>query len=359
MEQVEQSPEPEANSRSTANARATFERKLRDRSTTSSRSVASRDGRSPEAASRGRVKHEVPNTPVEVSKEVPEQSHIVTRRRGAAVSTTPTTTTTEDQQQPPATRGGKSKRKRAASEEVEAEQIQPPEAIRVAADSLHAPQFVLCTRNFPRTGAPIMNNVSTHKHASTFARPITEREAPGYRDLIYRPQDLKSIKTALSLGSRAVTAAAEAVSTPGADGDSPAAGSKNAVLMLQKTEDIIPPKGIVNSSQLEKELIRMFANAIMFNPVPQHGFGPAFPMISDEEDGLARESRRAASEEAEAEEAGIINDTLEMFGDVENAVTRWRSAERTAEESANKSIVSIRKGSVSDINADGADDDKE
>jgi hypothetical protein len=201
-----------------------------------------------------------------------------------------------------------------------------------------------------------MNDVTTHKHASIFTKPLTERDAPGYRDLIYRPQDLKSIKSSIHQGSKAVAAATEAANTPPvADGESPApnAGtpSKNAVLMLQKTEEVIPPKGIVNSAQLEKELIRMFANAVMFNPVPQRGFGPAFPMMSD---GNSRESTQVP----ELDEGGIINDTIEMFEDVEQAVTRWRAAERTADELASKSILSLRRGSASDFNTDSADEVK-
>lgn len=216
-------------------------------------------------------------------------------------------------------------------------------------------QYVLGARNFPRTGATIMNDVTTHKHGSIFTKPLTEREAPGYRDLIYRPQDLKSIKSSISQGSKAVAAASEAVSTPAADGESPAAAagtpSKNAVLMLQKTEDVIPPKAIVNSAQLEKELIRMFANAVMYNPTSQRGFGPAFPMISDS-------GSRESTEVPEADEGGIVNDALEMFDDVEKAVTRWRAAERPSDELAHKSILSVRKGSTGDFNTDSADDNK-
>ena len=150
-----------------------------------------------------------------------------------------------------------------------------------------------------------------------------------------------------------MTAATEAASTPVTDGESPAPGtpSKNAVLMLPKTEDVIPPKAVVNSAQLEKELIRMFANAIMFNPIPQRGFGHAFPMTSDSD---SRESTQVP----EADEGGIIKDTLEMFEDVEQAVTRWRAAERTADELASKSVLSLRRGSASEFNTDGADDVK-
>ncbi|KAK5701246.1 hypothetical protein LTS12_028399, partial [Elasticomyces elasticus] len=175
--------------------------------------------------------------------------------------------------------------------------------------------------------------------------PLTERDAPGYRDLIYRPQDLKSIKSLIHQGSKAVSAATEAANTPVADGESPAptgTPSKNAVLMLPKAEDVIPPKAVVNSAQLEKELIRMFANAVMFNPIPERGFGPAFPMTS--ETG-SRESTQVPDDEG-----GIIKDTLEMFEDVEQAVTRWRAAERTADELASKSVLSLRRGS--DVNTD-------
>jgi hypothetical protein len=200
-----------------------------------------------------------------------------------------------------------------------------------------------------------MNDVTTHKHGSIFTKPLTEREAPGYRDLIYRPQDLKSIKSCINQGSKAVAAASEAASTPAADGESPApaAGtpSKNAVLMLPKSEDIVPPKAIVNSAQLEKELIRMFANAVMYNPTPQHGFGPAFPMIKD---GGSRTSPSIS----EPDEGGIVNDAMEMFDDVEKAVTKWRAAERTADELGHKSVLSVRRGSAGDLNMDSADDSK-
>lgn len=200
-----------------------------------------------------------------------------------------------------------------------------------------------------------MNNVTTHKHASVFSKPLTERDAPGYRDLIYRPQDLKSIKSSITQGSKALAAATEAVSTPVADGESPiptsGTPSKNSVLMLQKSEDVIPPKGIVNSAQLEKELIRMFSNATMFNPIPQRGFGPSFPMVAD---GESRESTIIP----EPDEGGIIKATHEMFEDVEKAVTGWRQAERTSDEMASKSILSLRRGSASDLNTDSADEVK-
>ncbi|KAJ6108659.1 hypothetical protein N7523_009982 [Penicillium sp. IBT 18751x] len=273
-------------------------------------------------------------TPRAMSPDV-EGSRATSRRKGAAVDA-------DDQ-----ALKGRSKRKRGTSEVLEPEST-PMEAPRVDT------RYVMCTRGFHRTAAPILNDVTTHKLASIFAKPIGERDAPGYHDLIYRPQDLKSIKSAVHQGSKAVVAATEAVSTPAGDGESPAPAvgtpSKHNALMLPKTEDLVPPKGIVNSAQLEKEFIRMFANAIMYNPAAERGFGPAFPMISD------RGTRE--STQSEGDEGGIIQDSLEMFEDVEQAVKRWRAAERTADELANKNVLSLRRGSASDFVSDSADDAK-
>lgn len=270
------------------------------------------------------------------SEETMREPRATGRRKGTAV--------TADEGTPKP----RTKRKRGASEAVE---LEPHPADIPRFDTT---QYVMATRNFHRTAAPIMNDVATHKLASIFAKPISERDAPGYHDLIYRPCDLKSIKSAIHQGSKAVATAGEAASTPAGDGESPAPGgtpSKSGVLMLQKHEDFIPPKGVVNSAQLEKELIRMFANAIMFNPIPQRGFGPAFPMSSDR-------GSRESTQVADSGEGGIIHDSLEMFEDVQQAVTRWRAAERTADELANKNVLSLRRGSPSEPNTDSTDDVK-
>ncbi|EED15476.1 conserved hypothetical protein [Talaromyces stipitatus ATCC 10500] len=306
------------------------------------RSVASRDEESATelATAQRKVKHEAPPTPAGVSEDVDVETRAGPRRR-AVVSAA------EEAQAKTRT-----KRKRGASETLEIDTIQPMPSRSVSS------QLVYCTRNFTRTGAPIMNDVAAHKHASIFAKPLTEREAPGYKDLIYRPQDLKSIRSALSQGNRAVAAATEAAA---AEGESPlptsGTPSKNTA-WLPKTPDLIPPKAIVNSSQLEKELIRMFANAIMFNPAPEaeRGFGPSFRMVKP---GESTATTRSASHPWDLDEGGIIRDTREMCDDVEKAVTKWRAAERTTttDETSNKSMLSLR-GSSGDSNADGTDDHK-
>ncbi|KAF8433314.1 Bromodomain-containing protein, partial [Terfezia claveryi] len=79
------------------------------------------------------------------------------------------------------------------------------------------------TKKFQQLSAPLLHNISAHRFANLFMAPVGERVAPGYSRLVYRPMDLKT------------------------------------------TTAIVPPKGIVNSAQLERELFRMFANAVMYN----------------------------------------------------------------------------------------------
>lgn len=159
--------------------------------------------------------------------------------------------------------------------------------------------FVLASRNFQRLSAVIMNDITTHRHAGPFQKPVREKDAEGYSDIIKRPQDLKSIKAAITAGTRAIgTATAKDTST-----DSPSAtpsGNTNkdgVTVALEKTADLMPPRAIVNSSQLEKEVMRMFANAVMFNPG----------------------------------EGGMVQDAREMADDIEAKVRDWRSAERQVE----------------------------
>lgn len=218
------------------------------------------------------------------------------------------------------------------------------------------PNHILGSRNFPRTSATIMNDISGHKLASMFAKPLTEREAPGYSDLIYRPQDLKSIKSAIMAGGKALVSAADNVSVGDIASPGPLGGgtpnAKNAsTVWIPATPDVIPPKGIINSAQLEKELMRMFANAVMFNPDPNRGLGSTFRVRrrprnaagpKDEGEALAAaESDKEESEEEEEDEdeeeggegdGDVVKDTREMYEAVEKGVSDWRAAERAVED---------------------------
>jgi hypothetical protein len=151
---------------------------------------------------------------------------------------------------------------------------------------------VIATRNFAKMSSAMMNDINSHKHAAYFATAVREKNAPGYYDIIRQPQNLKSIRTAMSAGTKAVAAATAALdsaaetSARGADG--------STTVELERTADLEPPKAIVNGVQLEKELMRMFANAYMFNPG---------------EDGMALS-------------------TKEFFYDVEQKISDWRTTER-------------------------------
>jgi hypothetical protein len=166
--------------------------------------------------------------------------------------------------------------------------------------SVNPPTHVFWTRNFPKVSVSALETISAHRSAGTFATSVKERDAPGYKDLILRPQDLKSIKSAIIAGHRAAVAL-------GIDED-----------WLPISEDLIPPKGIINYAQLEKELMRMFANAIMFNPDPNRGIKKR-PQKEGEETGYAFDVD------------GMVRDTRAMFVDVQKIVGELRMAEKREE----------------------------
>lgn len=239
--------------------------------------------------------------------------------------------------------------------------LSPPESlVRSPSPSSNSnisrPNFILGSRNFVRTSATIMNDISAHKLASLFAKPLTDRDAPGYKNLIYRPQDLKSLKSAIGAGSRALAAAVDGSGAADAGspitqlgGMTPSNNVRSSTVWIPATVDVVPPKGIVNSAQLEKELMRMFANAVMFNPDPKRGFGPTFRERSGHdrhhlqfgEIGLAGHNDKSHEEEEhpviateDEEEGGVVKDAREMYAAVERSVTNWRAAERAVESSA-------------------------
>jgi hypothetical protein len=148
---------------------------------------------------------------------------------------------------------------------------------------------IVAPRYFARTCAPIMNDIQSHKHASTFSSAVRVKDAEGYYEIIKRPTDLKSIQKAIGFGAKQVAAAAS---------DTPAGspGGGGGVVELPVIAENIPPKSIVNAAQLEKELMRMFVNAVMFNPG----------------------------------EEGVVEDAREMFETVQRSVSSWRNVERSS-----------------------------
>ncbi|KAL9620659.1 MAG: hypothetical protein Q9160_004795 [Pyrenula sp. 1 TL-2023] len=284
------------------------------------------------------IKPEPPSTPAPLPSDS-EQTRI-SRRRGNTLQSLPDTLTRTL---------GRSKR---GQNDLEGSPIPPLSTPR------HLPQprapidsnLVATTRNFSKISQTLMQEVLGHKHAGIFAKPITERDLPGYRDLVYYPQDLKSIKAAISAGNKAVAAAIEeqgvSSATPGVgEAASPTAtpttsvAGKNATLLLKKTPDLVPPKAIVNSGQLEKELIRMFANAIMSNPLPreERGFGNirlgpggVLDKEGEQETADVETSANAGIPKRtwKTEEGRVVRDSREMAEAVEKAVTDWRDVEQ-------------------------------
>jgi hypothetical protein len=152
------------------------------------------------------------------------------------------------------------------------------------------PRTIVAPRYFARTCAPIMNDIQSHKHASTFSSAVRAKDAEGYYDIIKRPTDLKSIQKAIGVGAKQAAAAAASDTPTGSP------GGGGGVVELPITIDNIPPKSIVNAAQLEKELMRMFVNAVMFNPG----------------------------------EDGVVEDAREMFETVQRSVSSWRNVERSS-----------------------------
>ncbi|KAJ4307560.1 hypothetical protein N0V94_009690 [Neodidymelliopsis sp. IMI 364377] len=199
------------------------------------------------------VEEEAVNTPPQMT----------TRRRGAAHTSAPTST----------------RRKRNAREASLAESEDTP-------GTPGPPRTVIAHRNFQRTCQPMLDDITSHKHASIFTTAVRAKDAEGYYDIIKRPTDLSTIKKALSNGAKFVNASASVGDTPIG---SP--GGAGATIELPVSSDVVPPKAIVNPAQLEKELMRMFVNALMFNPG----------------------------------EDGVVDDAREMFESVQRSVSSWRN----------------------------------
>ena len=243
---------------------------------TRSQSVSSIPASEDRPLSRRRVKNE-PSTPADVLHDVEDSDRLsVTGHRKRTRRGTIT-------QQPPP-----SKRKRQQSQEEEEEDQTPDASARKTT--------ITATRNFAKMTTTIMSDISGHKHGNRFLVKVRDKDAAGYTDIIKKPRDLKSIRGAITAGTKALNAATATSSLE----DSPTTGPARAVdggsmtVELERSADLMPPKAIVNGAQLEREVLHMLANAVMFNPG----------------------------------EDGMVADTREMFDDVETRIRDWRGAER-------------------------------
>jgi hypothetical protein len=201
------------------------------------------------------------------------------------------------------------KRKRQDSDSAPLD-LPPPPPLPPASTPTH----VLWTRQFGRISSSALDQISSHRCANQFAHPIRERDAPGYKGLVLQPQDIKSIRAAMTHGNRAAGDAAKAL--PDGDPGTP-------MVWLPISDDLLPPKSIINSEQLERELVHMFSNAIMYNLDPHRGPGSAF--VKRDADG---EGDDAEPSTYLVDEDAVVRDSRTMFLEVERLLGELRNAER-------------------------------
>ncbi|RGP63351.1 tpa inducible [Fusarium longipes] len=170
---------------------------------------------------------------------------------------------------------------------------------------------VLWTRGFTKVSSSALDQISSHRDANMFATRLREKDAPNYRQIVLQPQDITSIRSAIKHGNKAAVQAAANL---------PSGDPGTAHVWLPMSEELVPPKGIINSAQLERELVHMFCNAIMYNADPDRGPGPAFMKRSQEEEEEIVGYR--------LDENGVVKNTRSMFVEVEKLLGDLRSAEK-------------------------------
>lgn len=201
------------------------------------------------------------------------------------------------------------------------------------------PTHVLWTRGFTKVSSSALDQISSHRDANMFATALREKDAPNYRQIVLQPQDITSIRSAIKAGNKAALQAA--ANLPGGD-------PGTASVWLPISDDLVPPRGIINSAHLERELVHMFCNAIMYNPDPDRGPGPAF-------------IRRSHSDEEEIvgyrlDENGVVKNTQSMFLEVEKLLGDLRAAEK---DRGIPPISTTRQGSVATPAEDTAEEEDE
>lgn len=173
------------------------------------------------------------------------------------------------------------------------------------------PTHVLWTRGFTKVSSSAIEHISSHKNGNMFASAIRDKDAPNYSQIVLQPQSINSIRSAVKSGHKAATQAANALS----DGD-----PGTASVWLPISEDLTPPKGIINSGQLEREVMHMLSNAIMYNPDPDKGVSREFLKATAQEESDAVGYR--------VDENAFVRDTRAMFVEVEQNLSDLRSAEK-------------------------------
>ncbi|XP_072486474.1 bromodomain-containing protein 8 isoform X20 [Notamacropus eugenii] len=89
---------------------------------------------------------------------------------------------------------------------------------------------------FKKTLLPVWKMIASHRFSSPFLKPVSDRQAPGYKDVVKRPMDLTTLKRNLSKGH------------------------------------------IRSMAQFQRDLMLMFQNAVMYNDSDHHVYHMAIEM---------------------------------------------------------------------------------
>ncbi|KAF3927462.1 hypothetical protein ABW21_db0208584 [Orbilia brochopaga] len=141
-------------------------------------------------------------------------------------------------------------------------------------------------KKFAQRANPLLNNVSAHRFANLFMKPVDERSAPGYSRIVYKPQDIKSIRACIKAGAAQNPSGTPVLTpTPTADGSGASFTTPSTPTTASSASLVATRSAITNSAQLEKEIWRMFANAVMYNKSSSH--------VAQEAREMARDRRAA------------------------------------------------------------------
>ncbi|XP_054344793.1 bromodomain-containing protein 8 isoform X2 [Pongo pygmaeus] len=128
---------------------------------------------------------------------------------------------------------------------------------------------------FKKTLLPVWKMIASHRFSSPFLKPVSERQAPGYKDVVKRPMDLTSLKRNLSKGR------------------------------------------IRTMAQFLRDLMLMFQNAVMYNDSDHHVYHMAVEMRREVLEQIQVLNiwldKRKGSSSLEGEPANPVDDGKPVF----------------------------------------------
>ncbi|XP_058297226.1 bromodomain-containing protein 8 isoform X4 [Hylobates moloch] len=128
---------------------------------------------------------------------------------------------------------------------------------------------------FKKTLLPVWKMIASHRFSSPFLKPVSERQAPGYKDVVKRPMDLTSLKRNLSKGQ------------------------------------------IRTMAQFLRDLMLMFQNAVMYNDSDHHVYHMAVEMRREVLEQIQILNiwldKRKGSSSLEGEPANPVDDGKPVF----------------------------------------------